>query len=126
MLGFGLAQLGDQGVDAVRVVVDAPGEQDFPGLGGDDRDPVELLGDIDACFYCHRTSGRSHGVVRPDSAVNALHSDGSQCLISGQNQVVERAAQHSEPSPAAGMKAIPAPPASADPRGPRTSLKGRA
>lgn len=103
-------------------------EQHLAGLDRHDRDPVKLLGDVDSYGNCHRSlASFGAAVARPRSAVNALHNDRSQCLISGQNQGAGQAAKPPEPSKAAGMTAIPAPPASPDLSGrPGAHLKGRA
>src|SRR5262249_16041030 len=51
----------------------------------------------------------SHGGVQPLPAVLALHSDGSQSLISSQKEAARQAAEPPKPSRTAVVKAIPAP-----------------
>jgi hypothetical protein len=68
--------------------------------------PVNLLGDIDANEGGHEASP-SRSKRQPFRAVYALHSDGSQSLISGRKGRAERGEMPPEPSRAASMKAIP-------------------
>jgi hypothetical protein len=79
----------------------------------DGRDPVYLLGNIDS-------DADPHGVPlfvtqHPARAVFALHSDESQSLISGRGGVAVPGDLPLEPSWAASVKTIPAPPPRRDP-----------
>jgi hypothetical protein len=78
-------------------------------VGVDGSDPVDLLGDIDPNTDPHGAP-RQLKLRHPAHAVGALHSDGSQSLISGQGGVAVAGDLPREPSWAANMKTIPTPP----------------
>jgi len=83
-------------------------------VGIDGGDPMRLLGDIDPNTDRHGAP-RQLRIRRPARAVVALHSDRSQSPISGRGGVAVPGDLPPEPSWAASMKTIPAPPPHHDP-----------
>lgn len=74
--------------------------------------PVRFLGDVDAGAHAHGPS-RQLTVLRPPArAVVALHSDDPQSLIQRSRRVGDAGDLRPEPSWAASMTIIPAPPVS--------------
>jgi hypothetical protein len=78
-------------------------------VGVDGSDPMNLLGDIDPNTDPHGAPRRLK-LRHPARAVVALHSDGSQSLISSRGEVAVSGDLPREPSSAANMKTIPTPP----------------
>ena len=72
-------------------------------------DPVYLLGNIDSDVD-PQGAPLTFVARHPARAVFALHSDGSQSLISGRGGVAVSGELPPEPSRAASMKTIPTPP----------------
>jgi hypothetical protein len=106
-------QLVGQACERGRRVVELAVEQ-HGAVRIERRDPMQLLGDVDADAELH---GASRGLQDrpPAGAVVALHSDGSQSLISGRGGVVVSGDLPPEPSRAASMRTIPTPPPCRDP-----------
>ena len=122
------AQLLDQGPDRGRVVVHPPVKHHLAGVV-DHTGPVDLFGDVDPDPHPH--------LVLPPTpmrlsllflAGNALHSDGSQSLISGPGRAAGQGDLPPEPWTAASLRTIPTPPASRNPGTgqPGHELNGRA
>lgn len=88
-------QLGDFGWCVEKLAVDAN-----RAIVADGCDPVNLFGDVDPDTDPHVASGRLK-VRRPVRAVVALHSAGSQSLISGRDGLAVPGALPREPSRAA-------------------------
>ena len=99
-VGGGVQELAVEADDPVRV---------------DGGDPVQLLGDVDADADPHGASFRLVVLRPPARAVIALHSDGSQSLISGRGELATPGDLPPKPCKAASLKTIPAPPPRCDP-----------
>jgi hypothetical protein len=107
--GEPVGEAGDLHRRVAQLLVDLYG-----AVGVEGRDPVLLLGDVDSYADPHGAS-RQLKLRHPALAVFALHSDESQSLISGRGGVAVPGDLPPEPSRAASMKTIPAPPPHRDP-----------
>ena len=101
-------QVVEEGDQLRRGVGHAPIEHHVPVLG-QRCDPVSFLRDVDAYGDAHRCL-QTEDVPLTTRTGNALHSDDSQSLISGRGRQGKRGDLPPEPSSAASMKTIPAPP----------------
>ena len=114
-----LDQVSDESGDGARRVrqlaVDA-----HDAVGVDGGDPVRFLGDVDPDADPHGTPRLLMVARLPAHAVVALHSDDPQSLISGRDGLAAPGDLLPEPSRAASMKPIPAPPPHGDPGMPRS------
>jgi hypothetical protein len=108
------AQFADEVGDRGRPVLELAVNVD-DALGVDGSNSVYLLGDVDPDADVHITTSRLVDLRPPAHAVFALHSDGSQSLISGRDGLATPGEMPPEPLRAASMKTIPAPPPSRDP-----------
>lgn len=113
--GLGRLNLADQRLDRLRGVGHAAAGELLARRGSQEHRPVQLLGHIDAYRQWHTAPSSSAIPARHPSTVHALHSDRSQCLISGQTKAAGPGAKPPEPSRAASMQIIPAPPACPNP-----------
>jgi hypothetical protein len=109
-----LGQVRNESSDGARRVVQLAVDA-HDAVGVDGGDPVRFLGDVDADADMHGPS-RQLTVLRPPArAVVALPSDDPQSLISGRDGLAAPGDLRPEPSWAASMKTIPAPPPRRDP-----------
>ena len=108
-----LAKLGDELRDLARRIGQFAVDQ-HDAIGVDRGHPMHLLGNVDPDADPHGAPPRLK-VRHPARAVVALHSDGSQSLISGRGGVAVPGDLPPEPSWAASMKTIPTPPPHHDP-----------
>jgi hypothetical protein len=103
-------KLVDQRLNLRRLVLDPPAEQLAAPLVDRGR-PVKVLRNIDPNRYLHLAPSVVGNHAQSPPAVLALHSDRSQSPISSPEETAERRVVPPEPSTAASMKTIPAPPA---------------
>jgi hypothetical protein len=110
-----------------RLIVDSMVEQDETAVI-DDRQPVELLGDVEAGVGGQdRPRLALQRAARLLPSVLALPSDGPQSLISSPEEVAGQGDQPPEPSRAASVKTIPVPLAQSQSRElPGRTQEGRA
>src|SRR4029453_12448600 len=109
------AQVLDQRRDRGGVVVHPPVQQHLAAVIAR-TGPVDLFGDIDP-------DPHPHPIPPPTPMLslllflcgNALHSDGSQSLISGPGRAAGQGDLPPEPWTAASLRTIPTPPASPNP-----------
>ena len=108
-----LAKLGDELRDLARRIGQLAVDP-HDAIGVDRGHPMHLLGNVDPDADPHGAPRRLKGSAsRPRR--RALHSDGSQSLISGRGGVAVPGDLPPEPSWAASMKTIPTPPPHHDP-----------
>jgi hypothetical protein len=121
-------KLVEQRLDRRRPIADATAQEHLARLSVDRRRPVELLRDVDPNRHPHLAPFVAGNHAQSLRAVLALHSDWSQSPISGREEKAEQGVVPPEPSTAASMKTIPAPPAhpALDIRSAGHEQKGRA